>query len=161
MGPAAVPDNLQFLAWEGYKEDMYAACFANATTAAVLGHHCPALSGKKLESQVVKLISLSLFVFVALPITLRWDINGWIQMIYNGHFLYQVFRQCCLALILSLMKPGSLGAILPVLQVTRGGTDPLLAVYMVLQVLTTYLFTFVFPLCTVYPWALGELAFWL
>ena len=113
------------------------------------------------ESQVVKLISLSLFVFVALPITLRWDINGWIQMIYNGHFLYQVFRQCCLALILSLMKPGSLGAILPVLQVTRGGTDPLLAVYMVLQVLTTYLFTFVFPLCTVYPWALGELAFWL
>ena len=83
MGPAAVPDNLQFLAWEGSKEDMYAACFANATTAAVLGHHCPALSGKKLESQVVKLISLSLFVFVALPITLRWDINGWIQMIYR------------------------------------------------------------------------------
>ena len=32
---------------------------------------------------------------------------------------------------------------------------------LVLQVLTTYLFTFVFPLCTVYPWALGELAFWL
>lgn len=84
------------------------------------------------ESQVVKLISLSLFVFVALPITLsRWDINGWIQVIYNGHFLYQVFRQCCLALILSLMKPGSLGAILPILQVTCGGTDPLLAVYMV------------------------------
>ena len=52
MGPAAVPDNLQFLAWEGSKEDMYATCFANATTAAVLGHHCPALSGKKLSHRL-------------------------------------------------------------------------------------------------------------
>lgn len=52
MGPAAVPDNLQFLAWEGSKEDMYATCFANATTAAVLGHHYPALSGKKLSHRL-------------------------------------------------------------------------------------------------------------
>lgn len=87
------------------------------------------------ESQVVKqsaLLAAAALIAVALPITLcRWDINGWVQTTCNGHFLCQVFHQCHFVLNLSLIEPARLGAILPVLRVRQGGTEPSPAVYMV------------------------------